>query len=88
MKKVSQIHAKTNDYRRGVRKATQLACKLGRKVTLGINDERHPYARTSYGHYGGKVYVIYSGDVPPFVRPGVGVTPSPEYCAKRRHRVP
>jgi hypothetical protein len=71
----------TNDYRRGVGRARKLADELGVKVTLGINDERHPYAGGSFGHYKGKAYVLYTGAAPPFVRPGVGVPPG---CKKGR----
>lgn len=82
------IYGGTDDYRRGVRRATKIACELGEKVVLGRNDARDPWYGGSHSPRGGKVYVIYSGSAPSGVRPGVTVHPSPEYCAKKRHRVP
>lgn len=82
------ILGKTNDYRRGVQKARSLACSRKERVTLGINDERHPYAGSRFGPHGGKAYVIYTGSPPPYVRPGVGVNPNPAYCSKKRRRTP
>ena len=82
------ILGKTNDYRKGVQRARKLACQRNERVVLGINDERHPYAGTRYGHHGGKAYVIYTGAPPPFVRPGVGVNPNPAFCSAKRRRVP